>query len=70
MEVLRKTVLLICFRFRKQSQEISFPTDIISKMNLYNQNKKAARYITEYVFWLFSTYLQSNSITENDDFIQ
>jgi hypothetical protein len=33
-----------------------------SAIDVYNNNKKIARYITEYVFWLFSKYLVKNKI--------
>uniref|UniRef100_A0A6C0ELC1 Uncharacterized protein n=1 Tax=viral metagenome TaxID=1070528 RepID=A0A6C0ELC1_9ZZZZ len=35
-----------------------YPESNQSDINIYNQNKKLARYITEYVFWVFSNYIQ------------
>ena len=33
-----------------------------SRLDIYNKNKKLARYITEYAFWLFSHYLNKKKI--------
>jgi len=38
-----------------------------SSLQLYNYNKKMARYLTEYMFWLFSTYIQNNNVEEVTD---
>jgi hypothetical protein len=39
----------------------------VSAIEIYNKNKKMARYITEYVFWLFSKYIQDANIPEVTD---
>ena len=39
---------------------ISYPENEISVVDNFNKYKKLARYITEYVFWLFSHYLQED----------
>jgi hypothetical protein len=36
--------------------------NIDSALVVYNKNKKLARYITEYMFWLFSTYLNKEGV--------
>jgi hypothetical protein len=38
-----------------------------SYFQLYIRNRKFARYLTEYVYWLFSTYLQQNEVEEITD---
>lgn len=38
---------------------LHYPEETESYMDLYNNNKKLARYITEYSFWLFSQYLNA-----------
>lgn len=35
-----------------------------SALQIFNQNKKISRYVTEYMFWLFSNYIQRENITE------
>lgn len=35
-----------------------------SAINIYNKYKKLSRYIVEYMFWLFSTYLHANKINK------
>lgn len=39
----------------------------VSILDRYNFNKKTARYLTEYVFWMFSKFLQKEKILEIDD---
>jgi len=39
----------------------------VSALNVFNHNKKMARYMVEYVFWLFSNYLHDNDIGNIDD---
>ena len=36
---------------------LSFPDSNFSAVRLYNKNKKLSRYIVEYMYWLFSLYL-------------
>jgi hypothetical protein len=38
-----------------------------SKLSLYNENKKVARYLSEYILWHFSNYLDENKIDSIDD---
>lgn len=47
--------------------ELHFPENKISVLELYNKNKKLVRYITEYMFWLFSIYIRDNNIQEISD---
>lgn len=38
-----------------------------SHLEVFNRNKKLARYITEYLFWIFSRYLVEKNIEEIND---
>lgn len=40
-----------------------------SIMNIYNQNKNIAKYMTEFLLWLFSTYIHQNNIQDIDNSI-
>lgn len=40
----------------------SVESESISDMEIYNQNKKFARYITEYTFWMFSKYISGEKV--------
>jgi hypothetical protein len=62
------------FSNSKKSKEEILIENKISVMDIYNTNKKYARYIVEYIFWLFSNYINNRKIikiTEEDisDFI-
>ena len=47
--------------------EINETTDYTnSYIDMYNRNKKNARYLIEYFIWLFSLYLHENNISESD----
>lgn len=46
---------------------IHYLRNIKSSLDIYNRNKRYARYITEYLFWLFSKYVRDNSILEITD---
>ena len=37
---------------------INFPEDEVSKLEIYNKSKKLARYISEYMFWLYSQFIR------------
>lgn len=39
----------------------------VSELAIFNLNKKLARYLVEYTFWLFSKYLNDNGIEEITD---
>lgn len=39
----------------------------VSQLDMYNRNKKIARYLSEYVLWLFSRYMAENGIFEIAD---
>jgi hypothetical protein len=39
---------------------LHFPESSQSALEIYNNNKKITRYITEYMFWLFSKYINSS----------
>lgn len=41
---------------------LSYPDKQISSLTRYNKNKKLARYIVEYMLWVYSHYLQDNNI--------
>lgn len=45
----------------------NFPTNSSSQLKLYNHNKKMARYLCEYIFWLFSRYINENETTTITD---
>ena len=45
------------------NKSISYPNNEISVLQNYNRNKKLARYITEYLLWLFSHYLNDTKVT-------
>ena len=51
----------------RSTNDVKYSENIISSMEIYNINKKRARYITEYMFWLFSKYIRSNNIEEITD---
>jgi hypothetical protein len=53
----------------KSTDKINFSENIVSNMAIYNTNKKFARYITEYTFWIFSKYIRENNIGEITDSI-
>lgn len=46
---------------------ITYPMKESSSLSIFNQNRKMARYITEYLFWLFSKYIQSENIEQITD---
>jgi hypothetical protein len=41
----------------------------LSNLDIYNKSKKFTRYIIEYMFWLYSTYIYTNKKKMNDDTI-
>ena len=45
-----------------QSSELFYPYKQISYLDEYNNNKKLARYLTEYIFWYFSKFLEEEKI--------
>ena len=45
---------------------VSIAENTKSKLNDYNKNKKLARYILEYIYWLFSRYVQEVGDVEDD----
>jgi len=42
--------------------KLIYPLEIMSSLEIYNTNKKMARYMSEYILWLFSRYLHENNI--------
>lgn len=49
-------------------ESMNYPTIKESSLENHNKYRKLARYITEYMFWLFSNYLKEEQIIEyNDD---
>lgn len=44
---------------------ISYSDNTESSLDNYNRYKKLARYITEYVYWLYSHYIHENSLENN-----
>lgn len=44
------------------TEPLNFPKNIKSELTNYNKMKKLSRYITEYVFWLYSKYIDSNNL--------
>jgi hypothetical protein len=49
------------------SKRKNINTDIESKILLFNYNKKTARYISEYILWLFSHFINDNNIDAISD---
>ena len=47
--------------------ELDYPEETISDLNTYNLNKKFARYIVEYMLWIYSYYLKNKGITKITD---
>jgi hypothetical protein len=47
--------------FQNYKFGINYPESSLSDMNNYNRYKKLARYMTSYVFWLYSTYLKDEN---------
>jgi hypothetical protein len=45
----------------------TYPQKDLSAMQTFNRNKKIVRYMTEYLFWLFSKYIQSENIEQITD---
>ena len=45
-------------------QGVSYTESNISIIDNYNKYKKLSRYITEYMYWLFSTYIHKNKLTD------
>ena len=41
-------------------QGVSYSDNTVSMLENYNQGKKFARYIIEYMFWLYSGYINDN----------
>lgn len=39
----------------------------VSELEIYNTNKKLARYMSEYALWMFSTFVNTNDISEFTD---
>jgi hypothetical protein len=51
-----------------QSARTPFPEgEEVSKLANFNANKKFARYVVEYMLWLYSTYIVETGITELDN---
>jgi hypothetical protein len=50
-----------------QTYEMHYPKTVNSALEIYNRNKKYARYMSEYLFWLFSNYVKDNKIEELTD---
>lgn len=48
------------------NQAITYPEKQTSDLQTYNNNKKTARYITEYMFWMYSIFINNNNITTLD----
>ena len=47
--------------FQNYKFGINYPESALSDMNNYNKYKKLARYMTSYVFWLYSKYLKEEN---------
>ena len=46
---------------------INYPKDNVSSLSIFNKNKKMSRYLTEYLFWVFSKYIQDDNISNITD---
>jgi hypothetical protein len=44
------------------NKNITYPESNVSDLQTYNNNKKIARYITEYLFWMYSIFINVNNI--------
>lgn len=49
------------------SYGITYPMQDISALTTFSQNKKIVRYMTEYLFWIFSRYIQAENIGQISD---
>jgi hypothetical protein len=49
------------------NSEIHFSERDDSLLQIYNNNKKMARYVTEYLFWTFSNYIHTQKISKIND---
>lgn len=47
--------------------ELEYPIETDSDLDTYNRNKKFARYIVEYMIWIYSYYLKNKNITKITD---
>ena len=47
--------------------ELEYPIETVSELDTYNRNKKFARYIVEYMIWIYSYYLKNKNITKITD---
>lgn len=47
------------------SKNLNYPDEYISVIDQYNKFKKLSRYISEYIFWLYSKYLKDEGISED-----
>lgn len=50
-----------------QKHGLSYPEKHASSIGKYNNNKKIARYLVEYVLWVYSSYLHENGIVDVTD---
>ena len=48
-------------------KELQYVQKSKSKINRYNKNKKFARYITEYTYWLFSKFMNEEKVDDITD---
>jgi hypothetical protein len=46
---------------------VTYPQKDSSALDTFNNNKKIVRYMTEYLFWLFSNYIQNDNIEQITD---
>lgn len=51
----------------KNKEGLMYPENNISLLETYNKNKKVARYIQEYLFYLFSNYIKVDNILTMKD---
>lgn len=50
-----------------KQEELNFSPNKNSVLDLYNKNKKIARYLIEYALWTHSKYMKDNEIKESSD---
>lgn len=50
-----------------EDKQLIYSDSYVSIIDTYNKYKKLSRYISEYMFWLFSKYLYNNNITNKLD---
>lgn len=64
---IQKTKDTLVYDIPLGQEGLNFPIDGNSALVKYNKNKKLARYLVEYVFWMYSNFLHNQDIVEITD---